>query len=144
MEEFQLPNSRLLYKKSKGSSNWMPLLMEIDQAIEDHPRLQRASDEFHLYFFKPGSELSAEDDLWVAREIIGHLNPGELEDMETYDLAKGKALGLVWDLSDQLNFEEVVNKEKELRNAANRDLAGTWRVSFIREKSGIKAKIGLF
>jgi hypothetical protein len=144
MQEFQLPNSRLLYKKSNVASNWMPTLMKIDQAIENHPRLQRASDQFHLYFFKRGNQMSENEDMWVSREIIGHLNPGELEGLETYDLAKGKALGLSFDLESGLEFKDILEKEESLRRGASKEYADTWRVSFYRENGEMRGKIGLF
>lgn len=144
MESFKLPNARLLYKKNKLDNTWMKQLALLDQAIEEHPRLQRASDMFHVYFFKPGSELSSDDDIWVAREISGFVNPGELEGMETYDIGKGQGFGAQKEVSGQLGLNDLLDWEKELRQRAERELAPTWRVSFFRENGVLNQRIGLF
>jgi hypothetical protein len=144
MKEFELPNSRLLYSKTDISKDWMTNLISIDLAIESHPRLQRASNQFHLYFFKPGAEVSDTEEVWVGREISGFMNPGELEGLKTYDLLKGKGYKEDFVVSEELNLQEILKIEKKLRNEMKNTPAATWRVSFLETETGITGNIGLF
>lgn len=144
MKEFDLPNSRLLYSKTDISKDWMTNLISIDLAIESHPRLQRASNQFHLYFFNKGTEVTENSEIWVGREISGFMNPGELEGLETYDLLKGKGFKEDFAVQEDLNLQEILKIEKKLRNEMKKAPATTWRVSFIETESGIEGNIGLF
>lgn len=144
MDTFQLSNSRLLYKKSKIDSSWVEGLSLVDRAIEEHPRLQRSSNQFHLYFFKPGAEINSEDEIWVAREISGFLGKDEFDDLATYDLARGQILGKDLELGQKLALEDVLSIERELRSMTEKVLAPTWRLSFLPSESGLKHRIGLF
>lgn len=144
MESFKLANSRLLYKKSNLDSTWIDGLAYIDRSIEEHPRLQRASEQFHLYFFKPGNEINKSDEIWVAREITGFLGKSEFEDLETYDLAKGQIFGKEIKIGQKLALEEVLSIEQEIRSMTEKPLAGTWRASFIPSENEILCRIGLF
>ena len=144
MERFNLPTSRLLYSNTKVNEDWMDRLIDLDLAIDDHPRLQRTSNQFHLYFFKPGSETAHDEEIWVAREIAGFVNPGELEAMETYDLLKGTGFGADFPVGPELSLDEIKKYESDLRNADDKPLAPTWRVSFMEKSDGIMGKIGVF
>ncbi len=144
MKATALPNSRLLYSKTDASKDWMTNLISIDLAIESHPRLQRASNQFHLYFFKPGSEVQETEEIWVGREISGFMNPGELEGLETYDLLKGVGFEEEFEVSESLCLQDLLKIEKKLRNEIKVAPASTWRVSFLETESGIKGNIGLF
>jgi len=144
MDRFKLSNTRLLYKKNTLDASWIKELAVLDLAIEEHPRVQKASQAFHLYFFKPGKELSSSDELWVAREITGFVNPGELPGMETYDLGKGTYFGKESQMGEELQLEELLEQEQSLREASEKEFASTWRVSFFRENGLLKRRIGLF
>ncbi|MFT6070699.1 MAG: hypothetical protein ACJAT2_001338 [Bacteriovoracaceae bacterium] len=144
MKATSLPNARLLYSKTDTSKDWMTNLISIDLAIESHPRLQRASNRFHLYFFKPGSEIQENEEIWVGREVSGFMNPGELEGLETYDLLKGVGFEEEFEVSEGLSLQDLLNREKKLRSELKATPASTWRVSFLETESGIKGNIGLF
>ncbi len=144
MESYKLSNTRLLYKKNAMDSSWVHGLTSIDMAIEEHPRIQKASESFHLYFFKPAAELNPSDEIWIAREITGFVNPGELPDMQTYDLGKGEYLGQEAQMGPKLELEELLKEESALRESSSEKLASTWRVSFYRESGELKRRIGLF
>lgn len=141
---FELPNSRLLYSKTDTSQDWMTNLISIDLAIESHPRLQRASNQFHLYFFKPGSEIQETEEIWVGREVSGFMNPGELEGLETYDLLKGVGFKEDFEVSGELSLPELLKIENNLREKMKKPAASTWRVSFQETETGITGNIGLF
>lgn len=144
MMKSKYPNSRLLLKRCQLNSSWMDDLVEIDLTIEDHPRLQRVSEQFHLYFFKPGKEISHSDEVWITREVSGFISKGELPGLDTYDLGHGEFYAKECQVSSKVLIDEMLLAESQFRDELDEVLADTWRLSFLSSDSEIKHQIGLF
>jgi len=124
------PNARLLYQRffnvEAALSGLPSALKSIDSLIDEHPRLERANNNFYLYFFGDDAK-----ECWHGREIIGHLAQTR-EPFGIYDTFKGEAFS--WKVENlnwsNLSTKDLLGAERNLRSLAGESLGPTWRICF--------------
>ncbi len=127
-KQIHLTNARLLYIEDDFlTGHWQKSDEKLFHFIEGAPKLQLQADRTHLYFFSESTQI------WVAREVIGHVNSLP-EEMTFFDVNKGEALEVQYHKQwFDLNLEQVhqigLDQWRELSKTAP-NLADTWRLVF--------------
>ena len=87
------PNARIIYKESLDTGkDWSSICGDLDQFIEKLPNANLANPYVSLIFFVPSNdEFFESEDVWVGREIIGHVAAVE-EEYGVYDLDQAEVI----------------------------------------------------
>jgi hypothetical protein len=120
------PHARLLYKEFESASlaweSLMGTIIEIDELIESHPRLEKADTHCFVVFS------TSSEKVWVGREIIGHRSSWP-NSFKIFDTFKGEAFEWRLEGAEECPMiQEILQWKEQLTGLAPTSLAATWRM----------------
>jgi hypothetical protein len=107
----------------------------LQNTIESIPGLSFANANLYFYFFNPShDDFFMDEDFWIAREVIGHHEFNDDDELDVFDLEQGDSFKVKIDLdmNGPESFEKICQYEKHFRSEISEKvaLAPTWRLSF--------------